>query len=228
MHHVTTGAEVLDVTGSAFDPATHDFDPTVEPVRPILTRAGLVRRRGAQNLGARARRPPAIAPVVVLPEREPGPSAPPPPGPAIASEDPTQPGAAVLLGEIGSDANDASAEAFAAVLVTSLSGAAVAIAGDWAEQTETEGEVQRVAWAAYLKTLDMSAPPAWSIPLLATLPWAARVARDERGPWNKRRRRRAALPPEPQPQAAAEPPPDAPSGPTSQFPADFDRSKLDA
>jgi hypothetical protein len=235
-YHVTTGAEVLDALGRAFDPASHNFDPTVEPIRPILTRAGLLQRRSGQA-GQFPRSAPAtaLAPVVVLPQRDPDPApGPEPPGPTpatpFASEGAARPVDVELLGEIGSDANDAAAEAFAAVLVASLDGAAVAIAGEWAEQTGSESEAQRVAWCAYLKTLDMSAPPAWSIPLLATLPWATRVARDERSPWNKRRRQRAPLQarqPQPDEPTADESAPTGPDVP-SQFPPDFDRSSLDS
>lgn len=232
-YHATTGVEVLDATGRAFDPEVHDFDRSVEPRRPILTRAGLVRRRGASPGQFPRDTPfaspePAKEPVVVLPQRdpEPGPVSVDTPAPAIAA-DPT-PAGGELVGRIGSDANDAAADAFAAVLVASLSGAAIAIAGDWAEQSQPESDSQRAAWAAYLKTLDMTAPPAWSIPLLATLPWAARVARDERSPWNKRRRPKPPPTAQPDAQPVEAAPPQAPLDPPSVLPADFDRSSLDS
>ena len=231
-YHETTGAELRDLVGRTFDPAVHDCDPAEQPLRPVLTRAGLIRRRAGAppTLPQSAPAMPA-ATVVVLPEREPGPSAPPPPGPAIAPEDPPQPGAAELLGQVGSDANDVAAEAFAKVLVASLSGAAVAIAGDWAEQTEPETEVQLLAWTAYLRTLDMTAAPPWSIPLLATLPWVGRVARDKRSPWKRPRItgwRKATDPPtDEQVEAEDAAPPEDP-GPPSQFPPEFDRSSLDS
>ncbi len=184
-----SGAELLDAFGRPFDSRRHESEPTATGPAPALTRKGTIRRkRGGPGHSAplepepRPERPAPANPRAFIPRLDArdvrdGP-APEPPHHAAA-------GASPHITTVGSETNDLAAKAFAAVLVETMSGTAAGIAGTWAAQTPDEKSAQVTAWAAYLQTLDMSAPPPWSIPLLATAPWCMRVASDSRSPWNK-------------------------------------------
>jgi len=175
--HATTGAELLDADGHSFDLLLHERDPGTSEVRPSLTTKGLIRRkRGSRGFAAGAE--PELERVA-----DPIASQSIPPPRYVAPEPELELAAERI---VGSEINDIAADAFAKVLVGTLGQMAASSLGDWAKQESDEKSEQVAAWSAYLRTLDMTTPPPWSIPLLVSVPWFARLMSDPRAPFSKR------------------------------------------
>ena len=164
------GTEYKCANGFTFDPAYHENAPNKNG--PAISKRGYIRRKRGVKPDSK-REPAAPSPSADASQS----SLPPIDGPTQPdSATPPSAGSPSLNSGIGSALNDLRASQMAQIIVGSLASVGVQVAGPEAAMRNEEKNSIRLAWEAYLQTIDCSVIPPWLMPVVATGPYVQRCA----------------------------------------------------